>query len=350
MDIQKSELADARSGTLYFLSKINVSRQPSFDLGLVSNFVSGTSIISDLQTCSSNLLNRTNTGRKLLDGFDKYTKPVRELIASFFDKLHNTLASMFGESSTLLEWVGEFLTWAASSFAGSLADIIPGWGYVQDAMDLYDGIKKGVLNAHKWLSQVYFGWGVKLLDGGPSTIAQGIMQHHITGLASGLKDMSIASIKIGLQAASDATAAAGSIISAVTGFLQRIANLVTYAIQRYLLNRTISKARQTWEKHGDMKYNQDHFNHWFKMAVVRTPVVAALMMQSGVVANPMRFLSLIKHTGDIVTQDEYDKGVRYIDELKNLSKQYILGFEECYKLEFSGTDDYTKGILNNLRS
>ena len=349
MNIQQAELADARHGTLYFISKMNVTRVPSFDIGLVSNFLSGTSILTDIKSASTLILNRTNTGRMLVDGYQKFELTISKLIGSFFEKLNHRIFSMFGEASSVLEWTGEFISWAVSSFAGFLAEIIPGWGYVQSAADLYDGIKKGVLNAHDWLSQIYHGWGVELLDGGPSTIANGIMKHHVTGLAGGLKDMTLASVKIGLQAAGDSTAAAGSIISAVTGFLQRIANLLMYCIQRYLLNRTIYKAQEHWNQNGEMKHNQDMFNQWFKLAVTRTPVVASLMMQSGNVAHPMRFLNLIKQTGDIITQSEYDKGAKYIDELKRMSKQYILGWEDCYKLEFSGADDYTQGILNNIR-
>lgn len=350
IDIQQAELADARHGTLYFLSKMNVSRVPSFDIGLVSNFVAGTKILTDLKSASTLILIRSNTGRMLVDGYQKFERAVSELISSFFDKLHSRLLAMFGEQSGVIEWVGEFVSWAVSSFAGNLAEVIPGWGYVQSATDLYDGIKKGILNAHAWLSQIYHGWGVELLDGGPSTIANGIMQHHIAGLAGGLKDMTLASVKIGLQAAGDATAAAGSIISAITGFLQRIANLLMYAIQRYLINKTITDSQKAWNNNGELKHNQDMFNQWFRKAVTRTPVVSALMMQSGVVAHPMRFLNLIKNSGEVISQDEYDKGVKYISELKRLSKKYILGWEDCYKLEFSGTDDYTQGILNNLRA
>ena len=230
------------------------------------------------------------------------------MVSVFFDSVHTRIIDMFGESSSVLEWAGEFLLWAASTFAGSVADIIPGWGYVQDAADLYDGINKGITNAHKWLSQVYRGWGVSLLEGGPEIISHGIMQHHITAIAGGLKDIAITSTKIGLHAAGDAAAGVGSIVGAVTGFLQRIVNLLCYAIQRYLLNRSFNQAQESWKNNDDLKNIHTTFNAWFKLAVTRTPVISALMMQSGLVANPIKFLSLLNTNNEVITQDKYDKG------------------------------------------
>ena len=90
MNVQAAELEDARKGTLYFLSKLEVERRPSFDIGLVSNFVSGTSILSDLKNVSSDLVKRSETGRKVIEGIDRFTKPIKDSLASFFDYLAET--------------------------------------------------------------------------------------------------------------------------------------------------------------------------------------------------------------------------------------------------------------------
>ena len=131
MDVQAVELENARKGTVYFLGKLEVERRPSFDVGLISNFVSGTSILSDLKNCSTDLIKKTDTGRKVIEGIERFTKPIRDTLSAFFDKLTEHMTAMYGEASAALEWVGEFGAWAVSALVGSLADIIPGWGYVQ---------------------------------------------------------------------------------------------------------------------------------------------------------------------------------------------------------------------------
>ena len=282
------------------------------------------------------------------DGVSAFIGPIKEALASFFDALVERLVGIYGEASVGLEWVGEFGAWAVSTFAGSLADVIPGWGYVQSAGDLYDGTKQAVLSAIKWLGQVYSGWGVSLLDGGPSIISQAIARHNATALAGGLRDMAIASTSIGLQAAGDGAAAAGSIISAVVGFLQRIANLVGYCVQRFLVNRTLSQAAYQWTNNGEMKTNHSQFNQWFKRSVVCTPVVASLVMCSGFVANPLKFLALIDDEKGVITQDKYNEGVEYILKLQDLSKSYIKEYCENYKVTFKSEDGVISGLMSRV--
>ena len=346
--IHSSELEDARKGTLYFLGKIEIVRRPSFELGLISNFVGGTSILSDLKCCSVEMVKSVDAGRKIINGIDRFTKPIKDVLASFFDKMTEHFAVMYGESSDALEWIGEFGSWAVSTLVGSLSDIIPGWGYVNSASDLYDGIKQAVTSAVKWLGQVYSGWGVKLLEGGPVIMASAIARHNVASLAGGLKDIALSTTKIALQAAGDAAAGVGSIINMITGILQRIAKLVGYCVQRFLLNRTMSQARYHWNNKAELITDQDRFNEWFKKSCSLTPIIAALTLQSGFAAHPLRFMSLIKSDGDTISLDAFNKGVDHINKLKESSKQYVNEYTNRYKLNFSSADPVVSSRLNQI--
>ena len=345
---QQIELDDARHGTLFFLGKLEIQKEPSFDLGLINNFVGSTSILSDLKNGSTILLQSCSAGKKLVDGLDKFKTKIQEALASFFDAITEKIADIYGDAGEILEWVGEFGTWAISTFAGSLSDIIPGWGYVQDAADIYDGIKTSVIKAVAWIGQIFTGWGVKLLEGGPAIMARSIAQHSASGLAGGLKDIAISSCKIGLQAAGDAAAGIGSVVGAVTGILQRMANLVGYCVQRFFLNRTINQASYQWENKGDMIDNHLIFNEWFNKACVCTPVVAALTLCSGNAANPLRFLKLLTPDNTIVNQSDYDKGIKHIAKLKALSGDYVREYTSGYHLTITSRESYTSGMLRNI--
>ena len=346
--LQAAEQADARNGCLYFLSKIDIARRPSCDIGLISNFVSGTSILGDLQNASTGLIKQTDVGRKAIDGIGRFVDPIKKQLAEFFDRLAEHFGKMYGEASAALEWVGEFGAWAVSTLVGSLADIIPGWGYVEAASDLYDGVKQSVVSAIKWLGQVYSGWGVKLLDGSPTIMASSIARHNATALAGGLKDTALAVTKISLQAAGDAAAGVGSIIGMITGILQRIANMLGYCIQRFLLARTLSQAKYHWDNKAELTQNMSQFTEWFKRSCALTPVVAGLCMQSGFMANPVRFLSLVTPSDEVISQDAYDKGILHIDKLKNLSRDYVREYADSYKLDFSSSDGVVGARLNQI--
>ena len=347
-EIQQEQLDDARKGTLYFLGNLEMVSVPSFDVGLIGNFVGGTTILSDMKAASMTLLKATSPGKAVIDGISDFIKPIKDLFVGFFDALISRLVALYGEETAALEWVGEFGSWAVSTFVGSLAEVIPGWGYVQAAADIYDGTKKAVTGAIRWLTQVYSGWGVSLLEGEPSIISQAVARHNAAALGGGLKDMAVTSISVGLQAAGDSAGGAGSIFSAVTGFLQRIANMIGYCIQRFLMNRTFSQARHQWKNDGEMKTNHTQFNQWFKRSVVCTPVIASLVMCSGFVANPLKFLALMDEEGAVITQEKYNDGIHYIDKLKELSKTYINQYCDNYKVTFKTEDSVINGLLSKV--
>ena len=346
--IQKAELDNARHGTLYFLGKLEVRKNPSFDLGLVGNFASGTSIVSDLQNGASLLLKSCSAGNKLVDGYEATKKKIKEVLTSFFDAVAERMQDVYGEAAAGLEWLAEFSTWAIANLTGTLADLIPGWGYAQDVESLYQGVKRAVKNAIDWLGQIFSGWGVNLLEGGPATMARSIAQHSAAGLAGGLKDIAVTSCKIGLKAAGDAVSGVGSIVGAVVGILQRIANLVEYSVQRFLLNRTLSQAKYHWEKKSEMMENHYQFNEWFSKACAFTPVVAALCLCSGNVAHPYRFLQLLATDDNAINQKQFDEGVKHTEKLQSLSREYVREYVSVYRLHITSQEDYVGGMLDKI--
>ncbi len=349
MNIQQAELEDARKGTLYFLSKIEMVSNPSFDLGLIGNFVGNTTVLHDLKNGALTLVRSCESGKSLTNTISEYTRPIKDLLVSFMNAITDRIASLYGEGTAALEWVGEFGSWAVSTLVGSLADIIPGWGYVQAAADIYAGVKQSVTACIKWLGQVYSGWGVELLAGGPSIMAEAIARHNATSLAGGLKDLAVESVKIGLQAAGDAAAGVGAIVGAVTGILQRIANLVGYAVQRFLVNRTLNQANHQWNQ---KTYLNDHkqFTDWFKRSCVCTPIIAALTLNSGFVAHPYRFLALISDDDQVIDQKHYDAGVKHIEKLKDLSTGYLHEYQDNYKVLFKSDDQLVSNRLKDVLS
>ena len=348
MDIQQTELADARRGTLYFLGNISVNPAPSFDFGLVSNFVGNTEILHDLKDGALTIVKSCDKGRRAIDGIHTYTAPIRELFTRFFDSLIEKTGKLFGETAPVMDWVGEFASWAISSLVGSLESIVPGWGYVQNAADLYSGIKQSITSAIKWLGQCLSGYGVKLLEGGPVIMAQALARHSATGLAGGLKDIAVTSTKIGLQTAGDAAAGVGSIINALTGILQRIANLVGYCIQRVLVGRALDQARTQWIDKGPMLSDAGQFLQWFKRTSVITPIIPSLTLMSGFVGHPYRFLKLITEDDEIIDQKSFDKGVDHIDKLKSLAKDYAKEWQDSYKLKFTSSDNLIASRIADL--
>ena len=370
LGVQVQEMADARLGAMYMLANTELKKIPSFSLDPVGAFVVDTTALSDLKTGCTYLLNKTDKGRKLVSAvsavgdkvsavkekvdakWEEFKQYIMRKLSEYFGVMVSKIKKIYGESLVGIEWIAEFGMWAASSFAKGLADLIPGWGYIQSIADGYAGIRTAIIKSKDFIEQMWSGYGVSLLGGHPSIIANALARHSAKGIAGGVKDVVMAGVNIGLEAAGDAAGGAGTIVSAVTGVLSRVASLVEYIIQRCLINRTLKAAKKAWDNRlSPSSIVNDHkrFSEWFQTAVVTTPVVAALTMGSGFAAHPYKFLQLIQPTAEVVSSAEYTKGVKHIETLKKLSSKYIQEYNDNYNVVFHSSDGIIAARLKELQ-
>lgn len=355
LGVQKKEMADARLGVLYFLGNTRAVPKPKLELGLVGSFVADTTALSDLKDASLWIVNHTGPGKKVVEGVTKAKdwvadklKPITDLIKNFFNHLKIKIVETFGEAWDGIEAIAEYIVWATAELSQVLTNLIPGWGYVQSAADMYKGAKQAVVGVIRFVDQLYSGWGVKLMGGHPSVIANALARHSLVMIGSGLKDVAIAGVKIGLQAGGDALAGVGAVFSAVAGALQRIVALIDRFIQRFRVQAVLKRAHNEWLIHKSdtcIASNHKQFSEWFQNAVITTPIIAALTLGSGFAGHPYRFLQLI-HTGDqVVTQAQFDAGVKHIEKLKSLASKYVSSYVDDYRTDFVSDDELVKARL-----
>jgi hypothetical protein len=358
MAAQRTEMADARRGALYFLGNTNAVAVPAMDLGAVSSYMFNTTILSDLKAGSLYIIKQTGPGRAVIDKASELgqslaaaMQPVSDMIKRFFAYIQKKLGEMFGIARDGMEAIFEYLVWASHEITQVLVKLIPGWGYVQAAADIYAGARQAVDGAIRFIDQTCHGLGVSLLGGHPSLIANALARHSLAMVGGGLKDIAVGSTKIALTAAGDAMAGVGALFSAISGALQRIFNLIDRAVQRIRLNSILSKAREEWkiaDSGQGLAASHKDFSEWFQNAVITTPVIAVLVLGSGFAAHPYRFLQLIKTDSSIVTQAEFSKGVKYIDRLKGVAGRYIRDYTDAYSTRFVSDDELIAARLNEL--
>ena len=113
---------------------------------------------------------------------------IKELFADFFRSLLDKIKRIYGDLLHGIEWLAEMGTFLISEFAGTLANVIPGWGHVRSASGLYSDVKKSVLKSRDLITQIYQGRGVELLGGHPSIISRTLARHSASGALGGIKD------------------------------------------------------------------------------------------------------------------------------------------------------------------
>ncbi len=365
LDAQFEQMADARRGAVYFLAKTEVSKSAVFSTSFVDSFIINTEPLSDAKTLATKMLNKTNAGRKFVgalsvagEATSAVIKTIKSYIAEFFKGLIDKVKSVYGGLLAGAEWITELGTWLVSEFAGNLSSLIPGWGYIQSISDFYSGLKQAILKSKDFITQVYAGRGVDLLGGHPKIIANALARHSMTGIAGGVKGMATSAASIGIEAAGDAAGGAGTIFAAVTGILERVVDLVDRLVQYTVVKKVCKKASKEWDKRGSQtSLVNDHrkFSEWFQSAVITTPVIAAMVMGSGFVAHPIKFLQLItlenrldKALATDSFSSKYKAGVHYIEKLKELSGAYVGSFLDDYGISLSSSDGVVQARLTEL--
>ncbi|ELR67251.1 hypothetical protein C942_02760 [Photobacterium marinum] len=367
--IQDSLLLEARESTLYVLANTNIERSLTFDTGLMGNYLGSTTPLEDLKSGCTWVLDKTigpsitqsAAGQKIAgavsfvgESISAVMAKIKALVASFFQSAIQKMKKHY-ECFKAAEYLTEAGTWLASEFADNLTNLIPGLSYAQNAADLYEGVKTAVLKSKDFVSQMYKGIGVELLNGHPSIISKALARHSLTGAAGGIAKAGVASAKIGIESAANVAAGVGTLVSVITGLIQRILTFIDKVVQSYQLNKILEDARNkyTWSKMG-MSLNlttNEHkrFCEWFQGAVITTPIVAALVMGSGYVSHPYYFLKLIDSKDMVLTQKKFNKGVHYIQELQKQSGSYIREYSDAYDITFTNRDGVLESQFKSLR-
>jgi len=368
LDVQLLEMADARMGAMYMLANTEVNKVSSFSNGhFFENFVIGAEPLSDLKSISMGLLQKTDAMAKFKqtkvggkvakaasvagEATSAVIQKIKTIISEFFRKLVNKMKMVYGEALCGAEWFAEFGTWLTAEFAGNFSSFIPGWGYVQSAADIYSGVKQAAFKSYDLVTQMYAGRGVELLGGHPSIIANALARHSAVGVMGGLKSAAIGATKIGLEAAGDAFAGAGVLVSAISGLFERVVKLVDYMVQRSLVGKVLKRAKKEWvNRDSNSSLVKDHkrFSEWFQTAVITTPIIAAIVMGSGFVAHPYKFIQLLTPTLGVISQGEFNKGVVYIEKLKALSTGYVQEYADGYSVNFTSPDGMVNARLKEL--
>ena len=276
---------------------------------------------------------------------------IKQLFADYFQKMLDKIRLTYGDALHGAEWVTEMGTWLVTEFTEGLADLCPGLGYVNNFVDLYDGLKGAVLKSKEFIEQLWTGHGVELLGGHPSIIAKALARHSGYGAAKATGGLAITATTIGLKAAGDATSGTGTIIGLVAGVLNRVASLIDYIIQRARLGKVLKKAKEAWlnrTSQGSMVKDHKQFSEWFQKSVITTPIIASLAVGSGFVAHPYRFAKLLVAEDQAISDAEFTKCMKHIKVLQKVAANHISEYKDAYGIEFKSDQPVIAGRLTQL--
>ncbi len=241
---------------------------------------------------------------------------------NFVQNLKTELMDKFGIVDMALGSVRNLINVLVSKLAASAAPIVGG------AMNMVTGITqtidRGMTNFKAWKS----GKGVVLSQGHPTSVVTAITTAMKASLFEGLWTTLKGATSIGLAAFGGISA----IVDMVVAGVEMLVKVIWRLVECSKIKSFCAEAAEHWGRNqgADFATKPFAFNAWFRKASAYIPAIPILTLNSGLCGSKMIFLQMFHATGgpsSVISQDEFDKGVGYIDNhLKPWGAHYL---KEC---------------------
>ncbi|MEM6662745.1 MAG: hypothetical protein AAF666_11280, partial [Pseudomonadota bacterium] len=219
--------------------------------------------------------------------------------------------------------------------------------FIGAANELIDGLAQSGRAFIEKLSTWHAGRRVKIEEGHPKTLLDGIKIGMNRAMWEGLGKIAKSSISIGLNAASCGGAA---IVDAVAAVLQSVAKLVWRFAEYCVLNTFINRAKIHWaNRETDLSaihLDAKRFNDWLRPATRKAPVIAALTLGSRIAGDKIRLLQIYNEKGTMISFQQFERGRIYIDKMKGVGA----GLINRSGLEFKGQSQAIQDLIDVAKS
>jgi hypothetical protein len=153
------------------------------------------------------------------------------------------------------------------------------------------------------------------------------------------------------------------VVSIVYGVMETLVKVAYRLVETLSMDKFCRTARGHWENRAEssaIHKSPTLFNRWYKRNAMAFPALAALTLNSGMCGDKMRFLRMFKDDETIITQSQFDKGVKFLDgDLKPYARGYLddanfgfqsenAGIRTMIKRETKDTPATTAGKVGKL--
>jgi len=327
------ELENSRLGVIFFLGNLRVDFSPEESandlttkaLDLLKGKVGDGKIVGAATTVAGGVESITNTVDQIALAIQKWLVDKFNIAPSDVDLAiqhvrYNLPKLIYGVQSEVRKQAGDF-------------------GLTGIASGLYTGITKTI----EYFDLKHTGKGVSLESGHPDIVASSIQRSIAKAALVGLAEAAMAGAKAALAAF---TGGAGLIVNKIAGVIELLLRFAVRFCSALNLRKIFADAKDRWaakDQSDAIQKRAGDFANWFKKAIDRAPIVAALVMNCGIAGDAMRFLQVATSDGVVVTQGQFDKGVTYLNGLKSSASDLIMKYQEDMRI--SSGDPMTAALL-----
>jgi hypothetical protein len=258
----------------------------------------------------------------------------------FVEKVWAKIKEVFGNVGVLGGHLKKIALFLAKKVFASAAPIIG------SVTGLVEGLWKTTVAFCEKLGNWIASKGVNLVKGHPETLIKGIESGLNRALLEGLYETAKSSLLLGLNIASYGAA---SIIETVAGLIETVTKMIWRFAERCAIRLFCSEAKGFWNARSEsnsIHFDSMKFDNWLRGMTNKVPVVAAVTLGTGIAGDKMRFLQMYTGEGMVISQSQFDNGVKYLDQMKRTGSRVM----ERSELEFESDDPTIAGLLKLAKS
>ncbi len=265
---------------------------------------------------------------KVQEWFDLLVEKIKETVRKKF----GTIDGIAGTIKQLVKGIVTLVAAKAAPFVGAGMEIASSLGKTLDA---------AVTRFRTWKE----GRDVEVADGHPGIIVQSITRAMTLSLFEGLWQTMKGA---GALAMDIVGFGAGAIVNLVISCGEMLVKFIWRLVETVRINAFCQEARGHWENSNSLTsiHRQPFaFSEWYRNTALNIPLISVLTLNTGICGDKMRYLAMFNSGGSMISSDQFQNGVRFLDNLKPWGAKYI--GDTGFKIR-SGGDVLVDKLVNSF--
>lgn len=252
----------------------------------------------------------TQVGQAIMAKIQEWFDMLVDKVVGILEKKFGTLAGIAATVKSLVLALVKIVAKQAAPFVGAGLDLAKAVG---------ETLKAAVTRFRTWAD----GKKVEIALGHPSTVVDSITRAMTASLFQGLWGVLKGAGGIAMQATSFGGA---TIVNMVIAAGELLIKFIWKLAETLHFNRFCTSARGHWEAQsgGDGLHRRPFaFNEWYRTAALNHPLIAILTLNTGICGDKMRYLAMYAPGGQQISTEQFQAGVRHLDNLKAWGSDYL---------------------------
>jgi hypothetical protein len=266
---------------------------------------------------------------------------IAEKIQGWFDKLVDKVVAFLEKKFGTISGIAATVKKLVVALVGIVAkEAVP---FLKSGLDLARSIGSTIDAAATRFRTWAEGHNVEVAAGHPATVVDSITRAMTASLLKGLWGVLKGAGGIAMQATSFGGA---TVVNMVIAASELLIKFIWKLVETVRFNAFCDEALGYWngQSNNGIHRRPFAFSEWYRSWALNLPLIAVLTLNTGICGDKMRYLTMFSADGKPITSEQFQHGVRFLDNLKPWGAQYIK--DSGFRIRSS--DALVDGLVNSF--